>query len=123
MAHLMIVHVYRNLNNGVWSVRYKGKVIFHLPDLFLVNVTFHVQPAGRDKTRKNKHKNVHAYAKGELVAMGKYGLSGTYRQVSYDPYINDTFVDAKGREVHKAVSAYFSQDGKLTCKTPRGKQD
>ena len=64
------VEVYRNLHNGTHSIRRNGKVVKHLENwmtLRLVDVKFAVQPAGREKVRREGKKNVHACIRGTGV--------------------------------------------------------
>ena len=94
------VEVYRNLHNGTFSVRRNGKVVLHLRNwmtLHLQDVKFAVQPAGRDKVRREGKKNVHAYVRGTVVDAPTYKYSDTFKDkcnvwVTYNPYQNDTFV-------------------------------
>ena len=114
------VEVYRNLHNNTFSVRLlrprlgrgghssglnprwrlKGKVIKHLENwmtLNLQNVKFAVQPAGRDKVRREGRKNVHAFVRGTVVGAEDHNFVETFKEkctewVTYNPYQNDTFV-------------------------------
>lgn len=66
------VRVYRNLHNGLWSVMAwdgpeKGRIIAHVPEIYLTVVKFVVQPAGREKVRREKRKNVHAFVEGKVA--------------------------------------------------------
>lgn len=54
-------YIYRNLHKNCFSVRYKGKVIEHLDELYAYDVTFKVNEAGRQKVLATKTKNVHAF--------------------------------------------------------------
>jgi len=107
------VEVYRNLHNNTFSVRLlrprlgrgdysrwklKGKVIKHLENwmtLNLQNVTFAVQPAGRDKVRREGKKNVHAFVRGTVIGE-KANYSETFKEkctqvIEYNPYQNEQF--------------------------------
>ena len=121
------VEVYRNLHNNTFSVRLlrprlgrgdysrwrlKGKVIKHLENwmtLNLQNVKFAVQPAGRDKVRREGKKNVHAFVRGTVIGE-KAHFSETFKEmctqvVEYNPYQMEHFggyiltgeTDKKGR--------------------------
>ena len=64
------VEIYRNLNNGTHSIRRNGKVVKHLQhwqSIFLKDVKFAVQPAGREKVRREGRKNVHAFVRGTVI--------------------------------------------------------
>ena len=95
----MYVQVYWNLHKNIWSVRNKGKVIAHMGTVALSDVTFRVQPAGRDRVRQEGKKNVHAFACGtydtqclpnSVVIRGSEGM----RKITYNPYKFDSFVYA-----------------------------
>ena len=94
------VEVYRNLHNGCMSIRRDGKVVKHLEPwmtLYLQDVKFAVQPAGREKVRREGKKNVHAFVRGTVVKARMHHLTETFREkcnnwVTYNPYQNDTFV-------------------------------
>jgi hypothetical protein len=117
------VEVYRNLHNNTFSIRRNGKVVKHLENwmtLHLKDVKFAVQPAGREKVRREGKKNVHAFIRGTVEKYGDTpydayteGLLSTTPQgfpkeqemVSYNPYHTDHFgyykltgeFDKKGR--------------------------
>ena len=94
----MNVQVYWNLHKNLWSVRHKGRVISHQGTVCLNNVTFRVQPAGRDRVRREGKKNVHAFACGEYGLVAREAFNGTLfdkhlgRNITYNPYKYDTFV-------------------------------
>ena len=66
----MKVEVYRNLHNGKLSIRdAKTKlVIGHADRVKLVDVTFHVSQAGRERVLRERKKNVHAVVRGYMVS-------------------------------------------------------
>ena len=94
------VEVYRNLHNNTFSVRRNGKVVKHLENwmtLCLQDVKFAVQPAGREKVRREGKKNVHAYIRGTVIKAEEYNFSETFKEkcnvwVTYNPYQNDSFI-------------------------------
>ncbi len=89
------VEAYWNLRRKTWSIRYKGRVIAHKTALTLRDVTWVVQPAGRDRVRRERRKNVHAMARGTVhmpkhpdpVQWNRYCAS-----ITYNPYKHDQFV-------------------------------
>ena len=127
------VEVYRNLHNNTFSVRLlrprlgrgghssglnprwrlKGKVIKHLENwmtLNLQNVKFAVQPAGRDKVRREGKKNVHAFVRGTVIKAEDHNFTETFKEkctqvIEYNPYHMEHFggyiltgeTDKKGR--------------------------
>jgi hypothetical protein len=108
------VEIYRNLNNGTHSIRRNGKVVKHLThwqSIFLKDVKFAVQPAGREKVRSEGRKNVHAFVRGTVIMPSSMNCT-TYEfkkkmpySVSYNPYQMEHFgyyaltgeTDKKGR--------------------------
>tara|TARA_R110000824_G_scaffold526_2_gene3320 strand:+ start:2949 stop:3359 length:411 start_codon:yes stop_codon:yes gene_type:complete len=110
----LIVKVFRNLHmpGVMWSVRGPdGKILMHSKAVLLRNATFIVQPAGREKVRREKKKVVHAFVKGELVSDPQescehiLGLNDNVLcSVAYNPYKNDEFVVANNLEIKSAES-------------------
>lgn len=60
------VEIYKNLHNGLWSVRQNGLVVAHLESFKLNQVFFRVSEVGRQRVIKEKKKNVHAFICGLL---------------------------------------------------------
>tara|TARA_R100001594_G_scaffold84532_1_gene119055 strand:+ start:1132 stop:1626 length:495 start_codon:yes stop_codon:yes gene_type:complete len=104
-----VVEVYYNSHRGSLSVRdAKTKKVFaHSTVVALKDVTFTVQPAGRDKVRRENKKNVHAWVRGTVMAhwaargyeswddwlfAEKRNQCCTGARVKYNPYVNDSFV-------------------------------
>ena len=94
------VEGYRNLHNGTHSIRRNGKVVKHLQhwqSIFLKDVKFAVQPAGREKVRREGKKNVHAFIRGTYLAPSTFPhttsefKSKCTEWVTYNPYQNDHF--------------------------------
>ena len=98
--------VYFNLHKRVWSLRscldrkVNGR---HEPFVVLMNVTFVVSEAGRQRVIRTCRKNVHAYARGmyfdnsvdEFKRVYRMLESGKAVRVTYNPYKYETFVTAK----------------------------
>lgn len=114
----MRVDVYKNLHNGLMSVRHQGKVITHESTVLIRNPEFVVQPAGRAKVLREQRKNVHAFVRGELVGfslvntqMKGFGEEGL-RKVSYNPYKAAHFYDkVDGEPVYSATEALVTTLG------------
>jgi hypothetical protein len=94
------IEVYRNLHNDTFSVRRNGKVVKHLANwqtIFLKDVKFAVQPAGREKVRREGKKNVHAFIRGTYLAPSTFPhTTSEFKDkctewVTYNPYQNDHF--------------------------------
>ena len=97
----MRVEIYFNLHKKVFSMRHKGKVIAHVCNATLKNVTYVVQPAGRARVLREGKKNVHAFARGELIErIPLFNYRGNLAK--YNPYKAATFhAFARGELVEK----------------------
>jgi hypothetical protein len=119
---IMKVQIYWNIRKKLWSMRYKGKVIWHADEVVLHKCKFKVSEAGRQRVLRENRKNVHAVVEGELchargtdpsvpVPSGKY--TDCYRShrfwqsdvkfpggdaVTYNPYRDESFVTVEGHE-------------------------
>ena len=106
----MRVETYFNLHKKCLSYRESGGRVRHAHSILLNNARFAVQPAGREKVRREKKKNVHAFVRGEVafvrpditdddgdITVGTMERHG-YRPVTYNPYKYDTFVYADNGE-------------------------
>jgi len=112
----MNVDVYKNLNNGKWSVLdRKTRLLYQHADQFVVrNATFAVQPAGRQRVIKDERKNVHAFVRGEYGADHFDGLNKADFpiRISYNPYKADHFIKTDTKEkVTEADIVLLDTDG------------
>lgn len=104
----MRVQVYKNLRNGTWSVRSKGKVIAHLAECILADVTFRVSEKRRQAVIAKRCREVHAWAEGEVVE----ALPAEYAAVpvTYNPYRCGTFTRRdSGAAVVAAAYVHFTK--------------
>jgi hypothetical protein len=107
----MRVYVYYNLHKHLFSVRAlegenKGRVVAHVKHISLEDVVFKVSKAGRARVLREQRKNVHAGARGTWVVGANEPHSLT--QVTYNPYLYSTFVQADTLEpVYNASYAYL----------------
>tara|TARA_E500000318_G_scaffold32282_2_gene32078 strand:- start:572 stop:952 length:381 start_codon:yes stop_codon:yes gene_type:complete len=109
-------------------MRHKGKVIAHVCKATLKDVSFVVQPAGRAKVLREGKKNVHAFARGELVDQipidGESIMTGhtdydwNYNKIykkpkiaKYNPYKAATFVDKYDVPLYNSDVAYLGLHG------------
>lgn len=109
-----IVEVYRNLHNGLLSIRdYKTKhVLGHCETIELQGVQFKVNQKGRERVLKEKRKNVHAYAIGRY--MGNPETFNGTQQLTYNPYKYKSFVNAStGQAVAAADYAFLAKEGTI----------
>ena len=91
------VKVYYNLHKQTFSVTYNNLVIFHADYVKLSDVEFRVRPGGKEKVRKEKSKNVHAFVIGNLVDYCEFPCDNLPEDslgnvVTYNPYKYDSFV-------------------------------
>jgi len=135
----MRVEVYWNLHRKLWSVRHKGKVIAHVTSVQLENVLWVVQPAGREKVRREQRKTVHAFARGEFVCSSTYYPIQAYairsphawHSVTYNPYMDNSFVRLAygGDKVERfpidtSVSALLTiEKGRPVCNAQVGEEN
>lgn len=91
----MKVDVYKNLNKKCFSIRSRekatyGRVVAHELSVTILNPSFVVQTAGREKCLKTNTKNVHAFVRGELICNADNKAwaftNGTERLIGYNPY-------------------------------------
>ena len=115
------LEVYRNLHKKCFSVRRKGRVIEYIYDsglhhrrveLYLINAQFVVQPAGRERVRREKRKNVHAFVRGTAMPFGglhrKSLIGNCVSTITYNPYTMNTFQDLDGNIVTEADEVFIS---------------
>lgn len=110
----MKVDVYLNLHRDCVSVRSResedyGTVVAHRPKVTVEDVSFVVQPSGRQKCIEEGVKNVHAFVRGKWndnrrVLMGE--------RVTYNPFEYQQFVHAEDeRPVASAEVAMITRKG------------
>ena len=95
------VRAYWNIHKGMYSLQdYKtNRVIDRTNDVFLTNPSFVVRQGGRKRVIEEGKKNVHAFVVGyrpnEITTEewdDYYKVGYTWKDVTYNPYKNDTFV-------------------------------
>ncbi len=91
------VMVYYNLHKHTFSVTFDGKVIMHADFVKLSDVEFRVRKGGRDRVRREKSKNVHAFVIGYLEDFCQYPCENIPEEpngivVTYKPDVYDSFV-------------------------------
>ena len=132
----MKVDVYRNLHNGMYSIKSReagtrGLVIAHADRVWLNDVEFIVSEAGRNRVLREKKKYVHAFVRGTLssffgmvrdvdVDLSKVGewthmepnyvdMLGLGYNFTYNPYAYSTFIDRDTEQALRwADSAFLS---------------
>ena len=90
-----------NVHKKLFSVQDYNtrRVIDRANDVFLINPSFNVRQGGRERVIKEGRKNVHAFVVGYRPSVftaeewDVYYIQGkTWRDVTYNPYKNTTFV-------------------------------
>ena len=108
------VQVYKNLHNGLFSIRQDGLVRGHTQELQLTHVTFKVSQAGRERVIKERKKNVHAFVCG-IIRAEKVNDSTASAAITYNPYKYDTFVFKDTQKV-----ANLPTTAVLNCHSTKG---
>ena len=97
------VETYYNVTKQCLSYRPSGGKVKHAKAIVLNDVSFSVQPAGRERVRRENKKNVHAFVRGmpawvaglndnlEYYTHANMERQG-YRKITYNPYKYDSFV-------------------------------
>lgn len=108
----MRVVCYRNLRHHNWSIAKVtgnngiGRVIAHERSLILANVAFVVKQPARQRVIRNRCREVHAWAAGELVDTMP---SGPRTPITYNPYRAATFTTRQEAiPVHNALFVEFT---------------
>ncbi len=105
------VEVYRNLHDitgkNKYSIRQKGLVIGHANLIYMNDVNFVVNQKGRQKVIKNKQKNVHAFLRGFITTH----RSPISKRITYNPYINDSFINHSGQSIKTANAVILNPNG------------
>jgi hypothetical protein len=112
--------IYRNLHKGNFSIQsyIEDKRGYRVTDrastVILVDCTFRIYEAGRQKVIKEKRKNVHAYVEAISYRHIKGDVDvSSLREIYYNPYNLDSFVyKDTGERVVKKVSI-LTYDNKL----------
>jgi hypothetical protein len=97
------IRVHRNLNNGLWSVRYASEPVVHVTSIHLKRVLFYLNPKAQAKIAGGANRTVHAWATGEVVAEAH---PHSTNRLLYDPRIHASFLDSTTQEV--VTAAYFA---------------
>jgi len=100
------VLVYRNLHNGLWSIKQDGLVCCYSQRVILKDCECRVSLAGNARVRQEKRKNVHAVISGyvadffevaSLLPDGEEYIPPEYwNEITYNPYKDRTFVQLFG---------------------------
>lgn len=127
------VDVYFNLHKRLWSIKARsgpdrGRIIAHAETVVLDGVELIVSEAGRQRVLREQRKNVHAFARGTLTAVGGTTLACAARELAgpglkgltYNPYRRDHFIVRRtGQAARRARAAILRLVDE--CGTPKGR--
>ena len=105
----MRVYAYRNLHKNCFSLMdTRGRVIKHVPAVYLTDVEFRVRKSGYEKVKRTGQRNVHAFAIGTVEAIDNFkvynGQEVRYNPKSEKPY----FQNIGGHPVYRAKNAVLA---------------
>lgn len=114
------VKVYRNLHNGMLSVKQGNLVICHVKNIILDNVSFSVSEKARQKVLSTKQKNVHAFITGNVkhINLDNASILSKYANISfsYNPYkYNYFYIKDDNSPVTIQESEQVLIDSELGC--------
>lgn len=110
------VEVYKNLRNGLYSIRSlkTKRVIGHASSVFITKATFRVSKAGRTKVLETRQKNVHAFVRGILSDFNVI-RDHSEKPIRYNPYLFETFVLAyDSTAIFTSDYCYLGMDNRLS---------
>lgn len=96
------VECYWNLHKHCYSIRVNGRVVAHRACISVEDVTLAVQPAGRERARREGRKNVHAFVRGtwnEDWVPERADIC----VLAYNPHQADTFMTTTNRAVTRCT--------------------
>lgn len=115
------VRIYYNITRKCWSIRSMSgvrynRLIGHAVSLQLVNCSFLVSQAGRERVLRERRKNVHAFVDGLLAGqeLDPPRWVKEIQRVRYNPYEMEQFAWVKdGQTIESAPCVYCAADGKV----------
>lgn len=109
------VMLYKNLHNGLFSVKQDGLVVAHLESVLLSNVSFKVNESGRNRVIREQKKNVHAYIVGYILNVNSTPMSLLRRAITYNPYKYGYFYFKDDNS-----NAILNKDNLVYCDSKKG---
>ena len=109
------VMVYKNLHNGLFSIRQNGLVVAHVESITLYNVKFVISESGRLKVIRDKQKNVHAFISGFVTSVNNCFTIADKHAITYNPYKYDSFIYKNGSH-----TVYPTLAQKVYCSVEQG---
>lgn len=99
------VRVYWNLHKKKYSIQdaKTGRVVDHRSAITLSDCKFSVRKSGQERARREGRKNVHAFITGYYAWQNPSAMwADGAREVTYNPYKNDTFI-REGEPIHMST--------------------
>lgn len=93
------VDVYWDSTRKIYSIRYKGKVIWKSENIELKDCKFKISRKAIDRIRKQKRKSICAVINGSFSANRSICF---YKQFTFNPYKNYSFVGENGEELKES---------------------
>ncbi len=119
-------YIYWNLHKNCYSVRFKGKVIFHLTTLVAAGVTFKVSQKGRERVLRERKKNVHAFVVADKIFpnASPWDIMDIVKSIDdtakYNPYFAPCFVDKFNCPLYNAGMVWATTlDNKPSLRIPK----
>jgi hypothetical protein len=122
------VSIYRNLHNGLLSIKHNNVVIGHCSAIMLVDTAFKVNLNGVERIRKENKKSVVATVNGfinTVVGFKPYKgrslpdtvlmkrCSGDSEKILFNPYKNYSFIDYFNNPVYNGLNTYITCNGTI----------
>lgn len=108
------VLLYKNLHNGMFSLKQDGLVVAHTNHVTLRDVCFIVNEKNRLRVIAGRQKNVHAFVKGYVVGFDEKDPQNA-PQITYNPYKYKNFV-----QKDTGFLAGVASHEQLYCDTQKG---
>lgn len=98
--------MYRNLQNGLFSVQFGGLVVAHLVTVQLTGVVFKVTGTARQRVLAQRQRNVHAYVIGTFPTAAQPTVT---EPISYNPCHAGHFYQVQRQApIHSATAVVLS---------------
>lgn len=108
------VNVYRNLHNGLLSVKQRGLVIGHISSITITKVKFYVDLKKHANVILTQSKNVHAVASGYVSAVDWVDYNQAER-VRYNPYTAPYFRLSDDTRINSAKTLRVKANGHMVA--------
>ena len=100
------VRVHKNLHRGDWSVTVRGRVVAHVAEIVLSDVSFKVRESARQQVIARRCRQVHAWGEGTVVASAP---DEARVAITYNPYRAATFTRRdEGSAVSHCAAVHFT---------------